>query len=136
MRKPVTLLTFIMVTVGCAAFGDSIDETTMQRLASRLTKVAAALDSHVIDKGVTGFADDGALLRAATAHDPGLLDGFEAYHLRVIVAERDSAILVCTADRLRALLEDVGCTAKMDFHRWPRSEPCEFSSDPKQVCQR
>ena len=74
------------------------------------------------------------LLTLATRHDPGLLDNFKDYTVRVLRQSRDSVVLVCDTTGTRALLEDAGCSGPMDRHRWmgEKPEPCEFTT--AEVC--
>ncbi len=125
-----------MATAGCATTGVAPDEEAMLIQASALTKLAAAAESAVRYKDAPGELADRALLQWATAHDPALLAPFPAYTLRVLREGRHAVVLVCSADGARALLEDAGCTARLDRHRW-RDTPdaaCGFSIAPRAVC--
>ena len=104
--------------------------------ASALTKLSAAAESAVRYKDVPEDLTDRALLRWATSHDPALLAPFPAYTLKVLRQDRHAVVLVCTEDGTIALLEDAGCTAELDRHRW-RDTPdavCGFSIEPRVVC--
>lgn len=48
----------------------------------------------------------------------------------------DSAVLVCGAQGGKPLLEEAGCTAKLDQYRWNSGDVdrCDFTLDVKQVC--
>ena len=112
-------------------------EQEMNYLASALTKLSAAVDATVRYRRPPEGLSEGELLRTATAHDPELMKPFEGLTVRVLRRGRDSAVLVCQPGG-RALLEDAGCTAKLDVHRWSAAEgtQCEFTLDVHKVCAR
>lgn len=110
----------------------------MNHLASALTKVSAAVDATVRYKRSSDGLEGAQLLQAATAHDSSVMKPFDGLTVRVRRVGRDSSVLVCGAPDGPALLEDAGCTAKLDEHRWSNNanDRCEFTLDVKQVCAR
>lgn len=134
-RQWIVLAGVALSLVACAS---QPFEREMNYLASALTKVSAAVDATARHRRSADGLNDAQLLQAATAHDPSLMKPFEGLTVRVRRDGRDSAVLVCKADGGAALLEDAGCTAKMDVHRWSHAAGarCEFSLDVKQVCAR
>lgn len=118
---------------GCAA---PTSERDMNYLGSALTKVSAAVDATVRYKRSADGLEDLQLLEAATAHDPALIKPFEGRTVRTVRVGRDSAVLLCEAGNGKALLEDAGCTAKLDVHRWNSgaATSCVFTLDLKQTC--
>lgn len=112
-------------------------EREMNYLASALTKVSAAVDATVRYRRPPEGLSEAELLRTATAHDAALMKPFDGMTVRVLRSGRDSAVLVCQAGG-RALLEDAGCTAKLDVHRWNAVgvAQCEFILDVSKVCAR
>ncbi len=126
----------VVATMGCASTGQSPNEETMLIKASALTKLSAAAESAVRYKDAPEDLTDRALLQWATSHDPALLAPFSAYTLKVLRQGRHAVVLMCTEDGTIALLEDAGCTAELDRHRW-RDTPgavCGFSIEPRVVC--
>jgi hypothetical protein len=113
------------------------DEREMNHLASALTKVSAAVDVTVRYRAPADTLSESELLLAATGHNTQLMKPFEGMTVRVLRSGRDSAVLVCQADG-RALLEDAGCTARLDVHRWSAAGTgrCEFTLDVTKVCAR
>lgn len=116
---------------------ETISEEAMMIKASELTKLSTAVESAVHyerdrSAGLKGLA----LMKFATEHDPELLSRFSAYEVRVSAKDSHSAVLVCTADGRRALLEDAGCTAPMDRHAWNEGPetPCEFKLNLSALC--
>lgn len=110
----------------------------MNYLASALTKVSAAVDATVRYRRPADGLPEAELLQLSTAHDPALMKPFDGLTVRVLRDGRDSAVLVCEARGGKALLEDAGCTAKLDQHRWNSGgvDRCEFTLDIKKVCTR
>lgn len=135
MKRWIVVASLALSLVACAS---QPSEREMNYLASALTKVSAAVDATARHRRSTDGLDETQLLQAATAHDPSLLKPFEGLSVRVLREGRDSAVLVCKERSGGALLEDAGCTAKMDVHRWNQeaSNRCEFSLNVKQVCAR
>jgi outer membrane murein-binding lipoprotein Lpp len=123
-----------IVLAGCAT---QPSEREMNYLASALTKVSATVDATVRYRRPAEGLSDAELLQAATAHDRDLMKPFDGLTIRVLRDGRDSAVLVCQRGG-RALLEDAGCTAKLDEHRWSSTgnDRCEFTLDVKKVCAR
>lgn len=130
------LCALAVATLGCVSAGHSSNEETMLIKASALTKLSAAAESAVRYKDAPGELTDRTLLQWATSHDPALLAPFSAYTVKVLRQDRHAVVLVCTEDGTIALLEDAGCTAVLDRHRW-RDTPgavCGFSIEPRVVC--
>ncbi|MEI7636861.1 MAG: hypothetical protein WCJ37_06105 [Syntrophus sp. (in: bacteria)] len=130
-----SLIIVIILLIGCAnTQAQSIRE--MNELGSALTKLSSAVESTVRYKGIGADLPDDELLILSTKHDPGLLEPFQGYKLHVLRQNGHTAVLVCTEDGLAALLEDAGCTARMDQHRWKAQplSPCEFTLDLSKVC--
>jgi hypothetical protein len=120
------------------AHAQTADDRLYLPLASALTKLAAAVDAYVADSPVAGPHSTEEVLKAATAHDPSLLSPFRSYLIRIGIVGRDSSVLLCTTDRMRALIEDAGCTARSDSQRWRLSTPagCIFSLDLLKLCHQ
>jgi hypothetical protein len=99
-------------------------EREMNYLASALTKVSAAVDATVRYRRQPESLTEG--------------EPFDGLSVRVLRSGRDSAVLVCQPQG-KALLEDAGCTAKLDAHRWRTTgggNQCAFTLDLDKVCAR
>ncbi len=137
--RPSRLLLFVLVAAwACAGPARDLALTDEQLLikASALTKVAAALESAVRFKGAPERLSEEELKDFATRHDPGLLEPFRSFTVRVRRQGPNSSVLLCTADGRTGLIEDAGCTARVDARLWER-EPqvgCEFALDLEAVC--
>ena len=135
MRLKLTLfvaaLTFL---VGCQA--TSANDEEMYRLASALTKLSAAAEATVRYENPPAGIGEEELLRLATQHDPVLLKPFESYFVRVLSQDRHAIVLVCTKDKDRGLIEDAGCSARLDVHLWQAQppKPCSFTVKVEDVC--
>jgi hypothetical protein len=110
----------------------------MQTLADELRKLTAAVQGDVIaDPDGTKGLSDRDLLARATAHDPSLLAPFAGYSVRVNREADYVAILVCSQDGKRGLLEDTNCTVTLDRPLW-RDSPdaaCQPSVSLAEACK-
>ena len=132
------MMTVLIVLAGCAtlAIGQTYSEEEMMTVAAALTKVSAAAEANLRYGSASDTLSDAEFLAQSVAHDPGLLAPFSAYQIQAKRQGGHAAILVCPKDGAIALLEDAGCTAAMDRHRWrddPKS-PCVFTIDLVQLC--
>jgi len=126
---PLTLLAF-------GAQAQPLDSRTMCPLASALTKVARAVDVSVANDPSVATMRGEEIVRAATQHDPSLLEPFGRVSVVARVEGRNSSVLVCTADGRVALMEDAGCSPQSDSHLWNADLPCGFTLDLAAVCVR
>jgi hypothetical protein len=135
IRHLTTYLLVIAALAGCAL---RPSEREMNFLASALTKLSAAVDATARYGQLPADATGADLLTAATADDLGLVAPFSGYTIRVQRSGRFSSILICDRQGANALLEDAGCTAKLDEHRWsaPSPQRCEFTLNLNAVCAR
>ncbi len=133
LLRYITLAAVVLIGTGCAS---RVQERDMNHLASALTKVSAAVDAKVRYENYPASASSEELLNAVAQVDPPLMKNFDGQVLRVLRQGEDSAVLLCEAGPGRALLEDAGCTAAMDVHRWSLAAPqrCEFTLNLKAVC--
>jgi hypothetical protein len=80
--------------------------------------------------------DDAELLAAATEHDKLLLaDEFKHYQLKVEYQNAHAVLLLCNKDGNRALMEDVGCTARLDRLVSEKNTPCSFTLKVNRDCE-
>ncbi len=135
MRTKIVLFVVALTFVaGCRVSG--ADEEEMYRLASALTKLSAAVEATVRYEDPQPGIGEQELLRLATQHDPALLRPFENYTVRAMSQDRHAIVLLCTKDKTRGLIEDAGCSAKLDAHLWQANPPkaCEFTVKVEQAC--
>ncbi|MBI2993623.1 MAG: hypothetical protein HYY48_05535 [Gammaproteobacteria bacterium] len=106
------------------------------REAAALTKVALSVETFVLDNPESRLQGQD-LLKAATQHDPGQLDDLSAYWVTARSQGGFSSVLMCSSDKSEALLEDAGCTSRMDVHAWQTAnkEKCDFAIDLVRICK-
>lgn len=126
----------LLVLLSTCAIAQQLDSEEMYTRAAALTKLSSAIEAFVRYENVPSNITEAEVLRLATKHDSGLLAPFSAYQLRVMQQDRHAVVLMCSADGTRGLLEDVGCTARLDKHHWQssKSEPCEFTLKASEIC--
>lgn len=136
MKSSYISLFAFLLWLSTSAGAQPTDNETMLVKASALTKVAAAVESAVRFRGAPDNLSEAELLRFATSHDPEMLDAFRGYALRVRRQGRNTSVLLCTEDGGTALIEDSGCTARLDAHLWERMPPlrCEFQLRLEEIC--
>lgn len=127
-----------MLAFSLAVCAQEFSEEAMMIKASELTKLTTAVESAVrYEQDQSANLGDSELLKFATSNDPVLLKRFAGLKVRVSKSnDLDAAILICTGDGSKALLEDAGCTAAMDRHAW-REVPeagCEFKLNLTSLC--
>ena len=134
-RRLLSAAAAVLLAVGCA--WAQPDDAAMFPLASAVTKLARAIDAYIASASPLP-ADTATLIEAATAHDPALREPFAGHHLSIAVDGRGSSVLVCSADRQQALIEDAGCTARLERQAWRESPPppCRHTLDVATACGR
>lgn len=125
------LLAMFLSCFAHQAFAEDIME-----LSSALTKLSAAVESTVRYKNPPENLTDEELLVLSSKHDPELLRPFTEYLVRVKTQDKHAIVLVCSKDGKIGLLEDAGCSAKMDNHLWKAEPPkaCVFTLSVSSAC--
>lgn len=131
-----SIVIVIALLLGACGFsGATVKPDEMNVRASELTKLSAVVESYVRYGNPAPGASEEELLKEATKGQPRLLEDFAGYKLRVLSQHRHAAVLVCTKNGDRALLEDAGCTGKMDMHHWEKADArCDFTVSIPAVC--
>lgn len=130
MRSLIAIcLALLLIGPACAQ-----STTEMAPYAAALNKVARAVDAAANNSSYDSLDGD-ELLKAATRHDRTLLQPFSGFKLKARRVGGSSSVLMCDADETRALLEDSGCSMKLDAPRFQKQEPCEFALPIEQVCR-
>ncbi len=136
MSRSCTVLLLCASLAGGALADPSAEEAMMIR-ASALTKLSTAVEAAVrYDAEASSGLDGQALLAFAVRDDAALLERFAGLELRVARGDRHASVLVCSPDGGGALLEDAGCTSRLDRHAWREADaaPCEFRLDLAALC--
>ena len=130
-------LSCVLLTICLTGCASAQSERKMNFTASALTKLSASVDATIRFKKPSEQLTDDELLKLSVAHDPSLLVPFKGFYIRIFRDDPRAVVLVCESGGGRALLEDAGCTAKMDRHRWSESPgtSCDFTLDVKSACE-
>lgn len=105
-------------------------------LGSAFTKLSRAVEVAVRYGATPATLEDEALIDSATQDDPGLKAPFRGYRIRARRDQGHAVLLLCSRDGRIGLLEDAGCSAKLDAHLWQTNpeQPCEFTLDVAVAC--
>lgn len=133
--KRLIIITCALLISGCATADSTTDSETMYIKAAALTKLSASVESTVRYKNPPEGISDEELLMLSTQHDPALLTPFFNYTLKVFKEHLHAVVLMCDHDQKHGLLEDAGCTAKLDSHLWQvEGKDCAFTLSILEVC--
>jgi hypothetical protein len=129
-------IAIVLVLGGCTTLAPGPREEEMMGLAAALTKVSAATEANLLYGAASDLQSDDEFLAQSVAHDPGLLKPFSTYQIKAKRQGGHTVMLVCSQDGSVALLEDAGCTAALDRHRWKDSplSACVFTADITRLC--
>lgn len=125
-----------LLSLGCMSAPDGvISDSERGRLGTYMVNLSSAVNMYFSPLAGPPTEEDAVLLRQATAHDPALLaPAFDPYLLRVQFQQPFAVLLLCTKDGRRAIMEDVGCSARLD--RQVRGDaPCEFTLRVSKGCR-
>jgi hypothetical protein len=125
---------FIGLLSGCVGVSHKNNSEAMYIQASALTKLSKAVEGTVRYKNPPAILSDEELLKLSTEDDPGLLDPFEGYKLKINRDFNHAIVLVCSIDGAQGLLEDAGCTADLDNPMWKQKVPCVFTLSSETTC--
>jgi hypothetical protein len=130
------VLFFVISASACCTPVRAANSDKMYVLGSALTKLSASVESTVRYKNPPQEISDAELLTLSTKHDPGLMEPFTDYTVRVSRQDRHVVVLMCDKEGKIGLLEDAGCSSEMDRHLWQENppKPCEFTLKAKDVC--
>jgi len=136
MKNKLLLMLVITIAATACQVGSATDESErMYQLASPLTKLSAAVESTCFYKNPPPGAADQMLLNLAIVHDATLLEPFADFKLRAECKQQHGFVLVCSKDGDRGLLEDAGCSGKLDSHLWKdHKKSCEFTLSVQAIC--
>ena len=138
MKRTVLCVIVFAVLTACTTpvRAQALDDESLLVVASALNKVAAAVESAVRFKGAPEMLSEEELKRFATQHDPAMLEPLLEFLVRARRVGMYSSVLVCTRDGRIGLMEDTGCTARLDARFWDRSPrlACEFQLEIGSIC--
>jgi len=133
--RGIALWFLLSASAGCTV-SRAAEAEKMYVLGSALTKLSASVEATVRYEDPPQGISDKELLDLSTKHDPGLMNPFADYTLRVSQQDGHAVVLVCDKDGKIGLLEDAGCSSEMDKHLWEETppKPCEFTVTVRDVC--
>jgi len=127
MRKFVLPFVAVLLLPACTLLGDTQPAATaddMNRLEIALRRLGMAVQGLLW----SGAKEDADLIALACANDPTLCSPFGDNTLATSVIDGNAVLLLCTADKKRALVEDIACTPTPDVKAWAASNaPCAFT---------
>ena len=131
----IALWVLLLASGGCTV-SRAAEAEKMYVLGSALTKLSASVEATVRYEDPPEGIGDKELPDLSTKHDPGLMEPFADYTLRVSRQDGHAVVLVCDKDGKVGLLEDAGCSSEMDRHLWKENppKPCDFTVKAKEVC--
>ena len=131
----IALWFLLSASAGCT-INRAVKAEKMYVLGSALTMLSASVEATVRYEDPPEGIGDNTLLTLSTLHDPGLLEPFADYTMRVSRQDGHAIVLVCDKDGKIGLLEDAGCSSEMDKHLWKETppKPCEFTVKLNEAC--
>src|SRR6185369_13934596 len=129
MKHHILIILFTsMFLAACAApIVAAPDAEERGRLSTKMVNLSSAVDTYFGDKTKIPTGNDVTILQNATTHDKRLLDPvFEPYLLKVQYQNPYAVLLLCSKDGKRAIMEDAGCSARLD-RQIIQDAPCEFT---------
>lgn len=110
------------------------DAEERDRLSTKMVNLSSAVDTYFADLSKVPTDSDATILQNATRHDKRLLaPEFELYVLKVQYQNPYAVLLLCSKDGSRAIMEDAGCSARLD-RQVTQDAPCEFTLHVSQGC--
>ncbi len=135
MRKfTLTQLSLIVLITACT---HSVDKNAEKRghLSTEMVNLSSAVDTYFADLPVKPTQNDATILQIATQHDPSLLaPDFQYYLLKIQYQNPYAVLLLCNKDSTRAIMEDAGCSARLD-RQITDIAPCKFTLRVLRGCQ-
>jgi hypothetical protein len=105
------------------------------RVSTKMVNLSSAVDTYFSGLSEAPTDNDATILQNATRHDKRLLaPEFEPYLLKVQYQNPYAVLLLCSKDGKRAILEDAGCSARLD-RQVTQDVPCEFTLHVSTGCQ-
>lgn len=112
-------------------------EREMSKIASFLTKLSSKVESSVRFGNMPDNIQASDILEDINKADPRLMSEFDDYKVMILIQGKLSEVLICSKDKKHGLLEDAGCTGRMDKHLWKlkESHPCNFTLSLEIICR-
>lgn len=137
MKHPIliTLTSFLLLSACATPIAVKPDAEERGLLSTKMVNLSAAVESYFLDLPEMPVDDAINILRSATRHDPRLLASeFEPYVMKVQYQKPYAVLLLCNKDGNRAIMEDAGCSARLD-RQVTDNVSCEFTLFVNSGCQ-
>ncbi len=104
-------------------------------LSTKMVNLSSAVDTYFDNLPEAPLDTVENILRSATRHDSRLLaPEFGPYIFKTQYQNPYAVLLLCSKDGKRAIMEDAGCSARLD-RQVTDAAPCEFTLIVKHGCQ-
>lgn len=103
-------------------------------LSTLMVNLSSAVDGYFADLPQAPTDPDDVILKKATEHDPSLLaPKFDRYEVKTQYQNPFAVVLLCTKDGKQAIMEDAGCSARLD-RQVTQPAACKFTLRVKEGC--
>jgi hypothetical protein len=121
-----THITVLLLAACAIPLASAINADERGLLSVKMVNLSSAVDTYfrLLPRDPEGFDDTN--LRMSTRHDPSLLEQFANYVLKTQYQDPYAVVLLCTQDGKQAIMEDAGCSARLD-RQVTGDAPCEFT---------
>lgn len=129
--KFIFVILMVSLSVGCTT--NQYNDEEMYDLASELKDLSQTVDGYLKFSDME-FKDGAELLDLVSKEYPNKVDDFVGYDVKVDIQSDNAVLLLCDEDI--ALIEDVGCNAKVDQILWKNIQrnSCEFKIEASKIC--
>lgn len=131
----ISLVVVLLLSACSAPLAATPDAKERGILSTKMVNLSSAVDTYFADLSKAPTENDATILQNATHHDKRLLAlEFGPYVLKVRYQNPYAVLLLCSKDGNRAIMEDAGCSARLD-RQVIYVAPCEFTLRVSQGCQ-
>lgn len=124
-----------MLLSACVAPIVAAPDAERGRLSTKMVNLSSAVDTYFANLSKIPTDSDATIVQNATVHDKRLLaPEFENYVLKVQYQNPYAVLLLCSKDSKRAIMEDAGCSARID-RQVVQDLPCEFTLNVSKGCR-
>jgi hypothetical protein len=124
-----------LLLAACATIAAAPDAEERGILSTKMVNLSSAVDVYFENLPEAPLDADDIILKNATRHDPSLLaQEFQPYMLKTQYQNPYAVLLLCSKDGQRAIMEDAGCSARLD-RQVTDDAPCKFTLVVKHNCQ-
>lgn len=134
-RNTLISLAAVLLLVACVTPTDGVpDAEERGRLSTKMVNLSSAVNTYFSHLSTAPIESDAMILQKATRHDKRLLAReFEPYELKVQYQNQHAVLLLCSRDGTRAIMEDAGCSARLD-RQVIHATPCKFTLRVSRTC--